>query len=78
MKKKIIFLILLGIFQQLPCYLIAQPAPGDTGLGAASGNVVGGGSGDIDGGIWMLLVFSLGFLAYSMIKRYRAKLKAVE
>lgn len=73
MGKRLSILIILWLLQFKIGHLIAQPAPGDGNLGAASGGTVGshgGGGADLGSNI---LMFLLPALLY-MIFKYRKQL----
>ncbi|OYT16938.1 MAG: hypothetical protein B7C24_05270 [Bacteroidetes bacterium 4572_77] len=53
-NKKYLKLAVIISLASSPITTFAQPTPGDTGLGAASGQVVGGGA-DLGNILWILL-----------------------
>ncbi|NOR86318.1 MAG: hypothetical protein GQ527_01790 [Bacteroidales bacterium] len=62
-SKKLSLFGMWLFFHFLAGQLFAQPTPGDTGLGAASGNVVGGGA-DLGGSIWLWLIPAILYFAF--------------
>ncbi len=66
MKKRIIVFFLYLLLITSTNYIWSQPNPGDSQLGAASGQTVGhvpGGGADLEGGLFMLLVPALLYFA---------------
>jgi len=63
MRKGIIFLV---VFISMFWFVqggFGQPTPGDSGLGAASGNVVGGGA-DLGNGLWFWLLPAMAYFVF--------------
>lgn len=61
-KKKIIQ-VLIGFISAIQGIVLAQPTPGDTGLGSLEGGVVGGGA-DLGSSIWLWLIPAILYFVY--------------
>ena len=55
--------IILGFVLSVQAVVLAQPTPGDTGLGAEDGGPVGGGA-DLAINIWFVLVLAIAYFIY--------------
>jgi len=59
----------------LPAFLMAQPMPGDTGVGGGPGDFPVGGGAPIDGGLFILLTLAA---SYGTKKVYNARKKVLD
>ena len=55
--------VILGFILSIQAIVIAQPTPGDEGLGAATDDVVGGGA-DLAINIWFVLALAIAYFIY--------------
>jgi hypothetical protein len=60
--------VLLGFVISIQTIVIAQPTPGDTGLGAENGGPVGGGA-DLAINIWFVLALAIAYFLYKRKER---------
>jgi len=65
------YLLIAGLLVLHIKRISAQPTPGDSNLGAASGNVVGGGA-DLADGLWISLFLAVIFITYSYFRQLKA------
>jgi len=60
--------VILGFVLSIQTIVLAQPTPGDSNLGAATDDVVGGGA-DLAINIWFVLALAIAYFIYKRKER---------